>query len=76
MITRNCIIYLATLADFRLFEYWFSVTINEGASWFNYADPVSGTTKEARFVGGGYNATPSGAVLSGWQVSAKIETWG
>lgn len=76
MVTRSCIIYIATLADFRRFETWYSVNLNEGASWFNYYDPVSGTTKECRFVGGGYTATPTGGALTGWQVSAKIESWG
>lgn len=76
MITRTCNIFLPSISDFRNFETWYSTTIQEGALWFNYVDPVSGTTKEARFVGGGYTVTPLASALGGWQVSAKIESWG
>lgn len=76
MLTRNVKIYLASKADFQSFESWYASTINMGASWFNFADPVSGNTVMARFVSGGYAASPLVGGLEGWMVDAKIESWG
>lgn len=76
MVTRTCTIFLETLSDFNSFETWFATTLNEGALWFDYADPVSGITKSARFVGGGYSATPASGALGSWNIAAKLETWG
>jgi hypothetical protein len=75
MITRSVKIYLPTLANYQSFEAWYSSDINEGASWFNFTDPVSGTSKLARFVNGGYTATPLMGGMAAWTVEAKIETW-
>lgn len=76
MITRTCTIFLGSLTDYNAFETWYATTLGEGSAWFDYTDPVSGITKSARFVGGGYTATPSAAGIGSWQVSAKIESWG
>lgn len=76
MITRSVKIYLQSLADFQSFETWYSTDINEGASWFNFNDPVTGSVKSARFSGGGYTATPLVGGMSAWEISAKIESWG
>lgn len=75
MVKRSVTFLIRSLADYRSFQTWFSVTINEGADWFTWTDPVSGTTKNARFVGGGYKAIPQGS-LARWHVQAQIETWG
>lgn len=76
MVTRSVIIRLANLDEFNQFEQWYSDEINEGASWFEFDDPVSQTSKAARFVDGGYSASPVGDVAMGWKISAQIETWG
>lgn len=76
MLTRTVKIYLASKADFQAFETWFASDCNLGSSWFNFTDPVSGATVQARFVGGGYQSQPIGAALNGWMVDAKIESWG
>jgi len=76
MVTRTVSIYIPTKADFEAFELWYSGEIKEGALWFTYFDPVSQSTKLARFVGGGYSARLRGNVYGAWVISAKIESWG
>lgn len=75
MITRPVTILLQSRADYLAFIAWFSETIHEGADWFDWTDPVSGTVKSARFVSDVLQATPAGG-LSVWSVTAKLETWG
>lgn len=75
MLTRSAKIYLSSKADYVLFEEWYSQDINEGASWFNFTDPVSNQTIQARFVGGGYTAAPMSASMEQWQLEANIESW-
>lgn len=75
MLTRTVKIYFESLADFQSFETWYANDCNLGASWFNFNDPVSGTTVAARFVNGGYTATPMAGGINAWQVDAKIESW-
>lgn len=76
MITRSAKIYISSKSNFQSFETWYATSINEGASWFDMTDPVSGSTIQARFVGGGYNATPMTADLENWEISVNIESWG
>ena len=75
MVTRPVTILLSSKADYQSFVEWFSTAIDEGADWFDWRDPVSGAVKQARFVGGGIEATPSG-VFSAWTINTKIEAWG
>ena len=75
MVTRPVTILLQSRADYQSFVEWFSTAINEGADWFDWRDPVSGATKQARFVGEGLEATASGALCL-WSINAKLETWG
>ena len=76
MVTRTCNIFLETLADFESFQAWYAGDLSEGALWFNYPDPVSKQTKIARFVDGGFTATPKANSQGSWIVQAKIESWG
>lgn len=76
MVTHNVQIYIATKADFQLFESWYATDISQGADWFNFVNPITGSTVSARFKNGGYNATPMSAKLEQWKVSAQIEMWG
>ena len=76
MITRSCKVYLSSLSDFQSFDTWFSATLSEGSSWFTFTDPVSSVTTLARFVGGGYSATPLADKTSDRVLNLKIETWG
>ena len=75
MLTRNVKLYFASLADFQSFEAWYAAELSLGALWFNFPDPVSGTTVSGRFVGGGYSAMPLVGGLAAWIVDAKIESW-
>lgn len=76
MVTKTCTIYLGSKVDFESFEDWYVNELKEGALWFTYLDPVSESTKMARFVGGGYEATPRANIHGSWLISAKIESWG
>lgn len=76
MLTRAAKLYLSSKADFQSFEAWYKDDLDEGSLWFNMTDPVSGLTVEARFVGGGYTATPMSAAMELWQVEVNIESWG
>lgn len=73
--TRNAQVYLKTKADYLSFRSWYS-SINEGADWFSWRDPVTGTTVQARFAGGGFDASPMAGLRDAWVVKAKLETWG
>ena len=65
---------LNSLADYNSFITWFQDTINYGADWFDWTDPVDGIEKSARIVGGlGKEATP--VPVSKWVIDAVIETW-
>lgn len=75
MVTRSVKIHLRTLSNFQSFESWYSNDVAEGALWFNFIDPVYGTSKLGRFADGGYTATPRAGGLSAWIVDANIETW-
>ena len=75
MVTRPVSILLKSRADYLAFVDWFSEDLNEGASWFDFVDPVRNTTVQARFVGGGLDATPASG-LRVWTIPLKIETWG
>ena len=75
MVVRPVSILLQSRADYMSFVEWFSETLNEGANWFDFTDPVTNTVKQARFVGGGLEASPQ-AGLTLWTIDTKIETWG
>jgi hypothetical protein len=76
MVTRSVKLYLSSNADFQAFETFYRTTLSEGALWFTMRDPVTGANIEARFVGGGYTATPMSAKMQHWTVDAEIESWG
>jgi len=74
LVTRDCVLRVASLAEYLTFITWFETTINFGADWFDFADPVTATTKSARIVTLG-RATPDAAKNEGWRMPASIETW-
>ncbi len=76
LVTRAVRLRLETKANYLAFVAWFSTNINEGADWFLWTDPVSGTVREARFSEGGLNAAPLAGTLGYWEISSTIETWG
>ena len=68
-------IYVSSNANFQLFETWYSDDLAEGANWFNFTDPVTKSTVQARFKDGGYTATPMTADMENWEIAAQIEVW-
>lgn len=77
MVTRPVKIMLDNLADYQAFVEWFATDLAEGALWFDWADPVSGTTRQVRFVGGGLSAAPVAVVAGHWTIDGlRIEGWG
>ena len=75
MKTREATLFIETKANFLAFETWFSEDLQQGALFFNMTDPVSGSTIEARFVGGVYVANSLSPSLEQWQVNCQIENW-
>ena len=64
-----------TKADFQSWETFFNTTVNAGADWFNWTDPLDGAVKLARVVQGSYSATPINGALTRWVIAMRIETW-
>ena len=76
MVTRPVRLITSSKADYNSFISWYMNDLNEGALWFDFPDPVSGTTKQARFVSGELQGIPINALLNDWVIVANIETWG
>ncbi|HNC51254.1 MAG TPA: hypothetical protein PLO14_03295 [Accumulibacter sp.] len=76
LVTRPVELLFRTKGDYLSFVSWYAVNINEGADWFQWTDPVSGTVKTARFAQGGFDAAPVSSTSGDWKISTSIETWG
>lgn len=76
MVRRSVSILFSSKSDYLSFKSWFANDINEGATWFNMPDPVTGETISARFVGGGFSASPVNNGMTRWSAKTQIETWG
>lgn len=76
MVSRAVQIRLASKADYLTFLTWFRTTLEYGALWFDWFDPVSETTRSARFAGGRLGqGAPSSTLAGAWVIPATIETW-
>ena len=73
MVTRPVVCYFATVANYQTFMAWFRDGINYGADWFHWPDPVDGTSKLARIVGGKVASTAISRRQ--WRVTFSLETW-
>lgn len=67
--------YFYTAAEFEAFKTWFKDTAADGVLFFNWNDPVSGNTIDARIVNGVYNAKPMNARMKHWNVVLQIESY-
>lgn len=76
LVERPVAILLESRANYDAFITWFSDTLHEGADWFSWTDPITNVVKDARFVGGGFEATPVEGNAEVWIIPIKIETWG
>lgn len=76
LVQRSGSILLETKAEYLAFVAWFANDISEGASWFDWTDPVDGVLKTARIAASeGLEQSPL-AALRAWRVRLTIETWG
>lgn len=76
MLTRKVTYAADSKTDYLNFITWFTTTINRGAAWFDWTDPVDGVTKKARIVNGELDEEkPLNSGLTLWQVSFHLETW-
>jgi hypothetical protein len=76
MVTQSVTFLLNTRADYQAFETWYADDIAYGADWFDYPDPISQTTVQARFKNGGYKSSPLSPNMDQWKVMVEIEYWG
>lgn len=76
LVTRPVRLRVENNTNYLAFLAWFATTINQGADWFDWTDPVTNTTKSARIVGGELGvAQPLAGVRGGWVIPCQIETW-
>lgn len=74
LVGRPVTIQLNTLADYNSFITWFQTTIDYGAMWFNWTDPIDSVIKLARIVSQIDEEVP--IVSTGkWRLTMTIETW-
>lgn len=66
---------IGTLANRNAFETWVNTTLVGGSLYFTWPDPLSGTNKIARIVGGKVDYTLDGSG-STWIARMTIETYG
>lgn len=77
MVRRSFTVRLDAKADYTAFMSWFADAINEGASMFDWTDPVDGTVRQARIVASeGLQQTTVGGKMTQWRIPVVIETWG
>lgn len=75
-VQRQAVIRVDSKADYLAFLTWFGTTINQGADWFDWPDPVTGSTVSARIVGGELGAAqPMASIAGGWTIPCVLETW-
>jgi hypothetical protein len=75
LVQRPFSYYVYTQANYNSFMTWFRDTVNEGATWFDWTDPVDGATKSARIVGGSLKDSLRGQGFNNWLLAMTIETW-
>lgn len=75
LVTRELVLRVSSEANYASFITWFQTTINQGADWFTWTDPVDATSKSARIVTLG-RATPDAALANAWRFPVTLETWG
>jgi hypothetical protein len=75
MVERPVVYFLDTLSDYNNFITFFQTTINFGADWFDWTDPVDSVVKLARIKNGKINEVPRRKIFDRWRVAFVIETW-
>ena len=67
--------YHFTNAEYQQFLVWFYEEAAHGAHWFDWIDPKTETSKEARLSNGSIQAQAINARLSDWLVSFTLEVY-
>lgn len=67
--------YLLSDAQHNSFLTWFTSTVNYGSAFFDFVEPLAGTTVQGRLVNGEFDAKPASAVQNYWIVSMNIEVY-
>lgn len=77
MVKRSAVVLLRSRASYVAFCAWFAdaAGANRGAAWITWRDPVSGTTKQVRIVGGLIQGVPQSPALDLWKVPLTLESW-
>lgn len=78
MVKRPVSVYFATRANYDAFLDWFANTLENGALWFDWIDPVRKTTRQARIAKGELgDARPVAPFCfdAGWMLTLVLETW-
>lgn len=73
IVTRNVTIHVENIADKNAFDAWRKNDLNGSVGWFDWLDPLDGTVKQARIVGGKLQWSSPGKV---WRAVGQIETVG
>ncbi len=75
MVERTVTVRLRSRADYTAFMSWFRDTIHRGADWFDWPDPETLTTVQARIKNGELQRKPMNTALTLWHVSFTMESW-
>ncbi len=75
MTERQVTVQLRSRADYESFKAWFRDDIHRGADWFDWVDPESLATVQARIKGGDLHRQPMNSALTIWNVTFVLETW-
>ena len=76
LVERTVSYGFSSKADYESFITWFNTTINRGADWFDWTDPVTSTIKTARIKGGDLEEeVPESTLLTHWKIRFTLEVW-
>ena len=75
IIQRTVQFIVDSLANRNAFEDWVRDALAGGSLWFNWPDPLRGTTKLARIVGGKVEYSPTDSRQT-WIIKFTLETYG
>lgn len=67
--------YLMSSANYASFLTWYDTTVNHGASFFDFANPITASTEQGRIVGGRWESRPLTTVQNYYVVSMSIEVY-
>ena len=72
---QRTVVYFVTEAERNAFVTFVETEINRGADFFDWPDPITSTTRQARIVGGRYQDAPMNSWHSHWRLQMQLETY-